>query len=511
MRKCAILVLLALAIPNSVASKPVDLEFLPPGQLFGTTHSTGATWFALFFAEGGAGNFEVQSARFQIENFTYTVARAQAEPILGSSQAPVGEPSISSSMSGSMQLGYAGVGMLLLKAADIAFDSQNLTTNLAILETGVEMAAFVSPEVMETNPYWSWNFRAIGPNVMGLTEATANKGLAMTATGVSELHWYGAHTSCAEGNDCPDGGGLWSSASPSAGHAAVAVDRYSYWVSNPSGASVRGIAQQAAILLGGESLDYLVNGSVRLPLAKSSCSQCASTDDRTITVTGAVSLLNTHIGKDDRIFTHLGGAVERARIDESFVDPASLGLSGPQVTIGASAIAGILAILKFLLAPFFTRLTKEQALEHPRRRRIFEYIQENPGANFREVARRTGIAAGTVRHHLNVLARSDIIVEHQHGSTVRLFENLSKFQSNWADHVLLREPSLGELYDWLKANPGAPQKAVLEGMEPQGWSRSTTQHRLSRLVDGGLATIRLQGRLKIYTALDRSSNPPAPS
>lgn len=168
-------------------------------------------------------------------------------------------------------------------------------------------------------------------------------------------------------------------------------------------------------------------------------------------------------------------------------------------------------ILKWLIAPLFTRLSKEQALEHPRRKQIFDYVQQNPGANFREIARNTGIAAGTVRHHLNVLARSDIVAEHQHGSTVRFFENSARYQSNWADHVLLREPALGALYEWLRANPGAPQKAVLEGMEPQGWSRSTTQHRLSRLVEGGLATIKLQGRLKIYTAVDRSAKPPAPA
>ncbi|HUR25286.1 MAG TPA: winged helix-turn-helix transcriptional regulator [Candidatus Thermoplasmatota archaeon] len=159
--------------------------------------------------------------------------------------------------------------------------------------------------------------------------------------------------------------------------------------------------------------------------------------------------------------------------------------------------------MKFLLAPLFTRLSKEQALEHPRRKQIFEYIQLHPGANFREVARNTGIAAGTVRHHLNVLERAGQIVEHSHGSTVRLFENHGKFDHNWSDLVLLREPALGKLHDWLKAHPNSPQKAVLEAMEAEQWSRSTTQHRLSRLVEGGIASIRLQGRLKMYSIVER--------
>lgn len=164
-----------------------------------------------------------------------------------------------------------------------------------------------------------------------------------------------------------------------------------------------------------------------------------------------------------------------------------------------------------VMAPLFTRLSLDQALEHPRRRRIFDYIRHQPGANFREVSRNTGIAAGTVRHHLNVLARSDIIVEHQHASTVRLFENIDAFRHSWADQVILREPALAELYEWLHANPASPQRGALEAMLERGWSRSTTQHRLGRLVDAGLVGIKLQGRLKLYTATDRRHAPGRPA
>lgn len=203
----------------------------------------------------------------------------------------------------------------------------------------------------------------------------------------------------------------------------------------------------------------------------------------------------------------IDGQFTSAKLDEGSIVPSLL--TGSLVTGAAAAAAASAAfILKILLAPLFTRLTKDQALEHPRRKQIFEYIQQHPGANFREVARNTNIAAGTVRHHLNVLERSELVVEHAHGSTVRLFENHGRFQHNWSDLVLLREPALGKLHEWLKAHPNSPQKAVLEGMEAEQWSRSTTQHRLSRLVDGGVVAIRLQGRLKMYSVIDRSAAPP---
>lgn len=149
---------------------------------------------------------------------------------------------------------------------------------------------------------------------------------------------------------------------------------------------------------------------------------------------------------------------------------------------------------------------RERALEHPKRQAIFHYVQQNPGANFREVVRRTSIPAGTVRHHLTVLQRSGHLVERPHRSTIRLFENRA-FDQAWHAVVLLREPALAGLHAWLKANPGSAQKDVLEGMEAAGWSRSTTQHRLSRLVEAGLVSLRLQGRLKIYAAAEPTAAP----
>jgi predicted transcriptional regulator len=139
-------------------------------------------------------------------------------------------------------------------------------------------------------------------------------------------------------------------------------------------------------------------------------------------------------------------------------------------------------------------------LEHPRRRRIFAYIQAHPGATFREVARGAAVATGTTRHHLTVLKRQRMIVERPHRSTVRFFENHGRYDATWASVVLLREPPLRHLHGWLARNPGAAQKEVLEAMALGGWSRSTTQHRLERLVAGGVVESRLQGRRKLYQA-----------
>lgn len=135
------------------------------------------------------------------------------------------------------------------------------------------------------------------------------------------------------------------------------------------------------------------------------------------------------------------------------------------------------------------------------RKQIYECIQADPGINFREVARRTGIATGTVRHHLNVLMRGKVIMEKSHGATIRFFENHGLHDASWSRTVVLREEGMKDLFDWVTENPDAPQKDILNAMElHHGWSRSTAQHRLQRLVHAGVLSIRLQGRLKIYQA-----------
>lgn len=139
-------------------------------------------------------------------------------------------------------------------------------------------------------------------------------------------------------------------------------------------------------------------------------------------------------------------------------------------------------------------------LEFTRRKRILDYVLQNPGANVREVARNTGTATGTVRHHLSILQRHGHLVARAHGATLRLFENHGKYDATWTEVVLLREAALCELHAWLQDHPASSQKAVVAGMQDRGWLRSTTQHRLKRLVHGGLVIVRLQGRLKIYTA-----------
>lgn len=145
-----------------------------------------------------------------------------------------------------------------------------------------------------------------------------------------------------------------------------------------------------------------------------------------------------------------------------------------------------------------TRLAPQDALATPRRRQIMDALQSNPGIAFRELSRLIGLPAGTLRHHLNVLCRARFIVERRYGATLRLFH--AESDANWVELALRRDPALAVLHDWLKLNPPATQRKILETMSAKGWPRSTTQHRLRRLTQAGLAIQIPRGRFKLYSA-----------
>lgn len=230
------------------------------------------------------------------------------------------------------------------------------------------------------------------------------------------------------------------------------------------------------------------------------CQQTACQENDALRLSGSMTWSDLHANDQNRMSAVVTGTLSHARLDNDDLDPAALGLLAAGTT-GVSLIAALVIATKLGAFGLFTRLKPDEALEHPRRQRLYAYIQENPGATFREVVRETDIPTGTTRHHLNVLRRSDLIVEKPHKATLRFFENHGKYDQSWDTVVMLREEPLKILHEFLGENPSTKQKDIVDAMASMhGWSRGTTQHRIGRLEDAGLVSHRPQGRLKLYTA-----------
>jgi predicted transcriptional regulator len=120
-----------------------------------------------------------------------------------------------------------------------------------------------------------------------------------------------------------------------------------------------------------------------------------------------------------------------------------------------------------------------------------------PGIGLRELARSTGIPVSSVIHHVTILKRQRRLAEARSGRrSILLPAGAGPLDGLRA--AAERDARLRLLLDWVAANPGCLQRDALAAMEGLGWSRSTTQHRLRRLVGDGLLACLPKGGRRIY-------------
>lgn len=283
------------------------------------------------------------------------------------------------------------------------------------------------------------------------------------------------------------------------------VQRTSAWRWRSEDGTFAASARDAIVLVGGAGLDVTASGSVRLPDLQTATADLeqlgVSVEGQTLRGRGDLGLSDLRTREDGTARGSLSTDLVAARLDES---PLAVQATASASAVAAVTLLGLLAwkgkAFASLLTGLFTRFDMDGALEHPNRRALFDYVDENPGTTFRELIGATGMAAGTARHHIAVLTRCDVLIERPFGQTLRYFHCDQEQVGDWDAVVVLRQPDMDRMYRWLLDNPGVMQREILDQAEAWGWRRSTAQHRLKRLVDNRLALVRDLGRSKSYRA-----------
>lgn len=147
------------------------------------------------------------------------------------------------------------------------------------------------------------------------------------------------------------------------------------------------------------------------------------------------------------------------------------------------------------------RIPAELVLRHPTRAAILLILHEHPGLCFRQLVRRTGVASGTLAHHLNVLRRNGQIWSSPLGPRILHFSAPKPdpriVRRMVVDHVL---PDLDQrLLGLLRTEGPCRQAALLDRFAPE--PRSNVQHHLYRLCKQGFIREARQGRYVRYEAL----------
>ncbi len=126
-----------------------------------------------------------------------------------------------------------------------------------------------------------------------------------------------------------------------------------------------------------------------------------------------------------------------------------------------------------LIVPLFSRLRRDEVLDHETRGMIRGYIIANPGDHFNSIKDALDLKNGTLAHHLNILEREQIVKSMKDGKFRRFFPIGMKVSDR-------AYPTKVEklILDIIRENPGIAQKDIADQL---GMSQSTVSYHTAKL------------------------------
>lgn len=138
---------------------------------------------------------------------------------------------------------------------------------------------------------------------------------------------------------------------------------------------------------------------------------------------------------------------------------------------------------------------KEKILELDVRRKIYRLVQRHAGCHFREIERKSGLATGSVKYHLDYLARHDLIRLEKEGNNLRCYPMNFKTQ-NTRLMGLLRQKSVRHILLHILVNENCSHEQIVRSVV---LSPSTVSWHLKKLEDTGIVKSIRKGRSKHYS------------
>lgn len=133
------------------------------------------------------------------------------------------------------------------------------------------------------------------------------------------------------------------------------------------------------------------------------------------------------------------------------------------------------------------RLSMEDVLENDNRTTIINLILEHPGIHFNELLRQTGISAGTLAWHLDILETFKTIWKERVGQYLVYYPYLEKNPFSEADMKLSKSKTTLEIMHLINDNPGIYQNQIAKRMD---LNHRTVKYHLNKLETTGLIELR---------------------
>ena len=140
---------------------------------------------------------------------------------------------------------------------------------------------------------------------------------------------------------------------------------------------------------------------------------------------------------------------------------------------------------------------KERILKLDVRRKLYRLVLRYAGCHFREIERKSGLSTGSVKYHLDYLARHNLIRQEKEGNNLRYFP--FKVKSESATLLgLLRQRSVRHILLFILIHENCNHEQIVKSVS---LSPSTVSWHLKKLEDADVICSHKHGRYKSYSII----------
>lgn len=181
---------------------------------------------------------------------------------------------------------------------------------------------------------------------------------------------------------------------------------------------------------------------------------------------------------------------------EDGTEAVSVGIGVLVAAALLSTEAGWYAIFRTLIFPLYTRLRKEEILDHFVRGQIYGFIMSHPGEHYNAIRGYLKVTNGTLSHHLRTLEMQGFIKSHRDGVLKRFYPVDMRIPRDKG--IKLSDLQMG-MVEVIRSSDGATQADICKEL---GVSQQCVSYNLRNLSREGVLRFERDGRLKRYYLVD---------
>jgi uncharacterized membrane protein len=177
--------------------------------------------------------------------------------------------------------------------------------------------------------------------------------------------------------------------------------------------------------------------------------------------------------------------------------PAALAAGSATIILGALGVAaggtegGKYWLAGLLFVPLYTKIKKDDVLDHFVRGQVYGYIKANPGEHYNSIKKALSLKNGTLIYHLKTLENSEFIKSVLDGRFRRFYPKEMRLPEP-SDEIVLRMNHIQhDMLGIIRANPGISQKEIAAKI---GLSTPTVHYHINIMMSARAIVVRRFGR-----------------